>query len=401
MKLSNQIIVKLDEFVQAIAEGQHLPQQKFIWEMIYGMIASGSVLLADVARKLEADLRLIHIEKRLSRNLQSLRLEEDELVEEYLQLIAARINRQTTLAIDIGDITKKYAAKMENLCEVWDGSEGEKATGYWLREIEAHHVDGTRTGIYWDCWSQETEDFTSRNRVILEAVRRVSTIVNGAGVWVGDRGLDAEAIITGLVALSVRYVIRQTGDRHVRGSADEPPQSLRAVADSVKLKGRLNIWHRRRDGHWEQKHLRYGWQEVIWPKNNQADTLVVVVGWGEEPLMLWTNIEVKKRKGALFVIKGFLRRWAVEDGGRVLKQEFELERVRVEGWLSIRRTVLLAGLAYGFICLVQTMGQKVVEFISSKVRAFREPKKVWAYRLRQGMAELWSGGLLFRPSNFG
>ena len=96
-----------------------------------------------------------------------------------------------------------------------------------------------------------------------------------------------------------------------------------------------------------------------------------------------------------------MRRWAVEDSGRVLKQEFDLERVSVEGWLAIRRTVLFAWLAYGFVCLVQTLGETVIQFIISMVRAFRAPKKVSAYRIRQGIAELLQGGLLFRPSNFG
>ena len=401
MKLNNQIIVQLDEFVQTIAEGQHLPQQKFIWEMLYGMISSGSVLLADVARQLESDLDLIQIEKRLSRNLQSLRLEEEQLRTQYLELIASRINHQTTLALDIGDIRKKYAERMENLCEVWDGSEGEQAQGYWLLEIEAHHSDGKRTGIYWECWSQEAEDFTSRNRIILQAVKQVSAVTDGKGVWTGDRGLDGEVMILGLDALEVRYVIRQTGDRHVQEAPFGSAKSVRQIADEVKLRGHLEVWHRRRDGGWEKKHLRYGWREVIWPQNNKHYTLVVRVGWGEEPLMLWTNIRVQKRKGALLVIKSFMRRWSVEDGGRVLKQEFSLEKVRVAGWLAIRRTVILAGLAYGFICVVQTMGQQVVVLLTSLVRAFRPPKKVWAYRIRQGMAEPFKGGLLFRPSNFG
>ena len=136
-------------------------------------------------------------------------------------------------------------------------------------------------------------------------------------MWVGDRGLDGEASITGLDALDVRYVIRQTGDRHVQRAAGGRAQSIRQVVDEVKLSGRLEVWHQKRDGDWEKKQLRYGWQEVIWPQNQQRYTLVVRVGWGEEPLMLWTNISVQQRKGARFVIKSFMRRWSVEDGGRV------------------------------------------------------------------------------------
>jgi hypothetical protein len=401
MNVNNEIIAKLDDFVQTISDGQYLPQRKFVWEMLYGMITSGSVVLADIARQLEPDKELIQIEKRLSRNLQSVRLVEEDLQDNYLELVSSQINRHTTLAIDIGDITKKYAGKMQNLSEVWDGSAREKTTGYWLVEIEARHLDGKRTGLYAAAWSQQARDFTSRNRIILEAVEKVSEVCDRRGVWSGDRGLDGEDIIAGLDALQVRYVIRQPGDRHIQRVRGGPRQSVRQVAAEVKLKGRLDVWHRRKDGQWEQKHLRYGWVDVIWPKNNQRYTLVVVVGWGEELLMLWTNIRVQKRKGALFVIKSLMRRWAVEDSGRVLKQEFALEEVRVAGWQSIRRSVILASLAYGFICLVHTMEQKVIEIITSMVRAFRAPKKVWAYRIRQGIAELLKGGLLFRPSNFG
>ena len=69
----------LDDFVQTISDSQYLPQRKFVWEMLYGMITSGSVRLADIARKLETDKELIHIEKRLSRNLHARRLDEEEL----------------------------------------------------------------------------------------------------------------------------------------------------------------------------------------------------------------------------------------------------------------------------------------------------------------------------------
>lgn len=401
MNISNQIITSLDDFVQTIGDSQFVPQQKFLFEMIYGMIASGSVVLADIGRHLEQGTELIHIEKRLSLNLQSPRFDEEQVQYQYLHHIADQITRNTTISVDIGDIRKDYATKMEKLCEVWDGSRREKATGYWLLQIEAHHSDGRRTGVYTDAWSQEAEDFASRNRIVLEAIGKVAEAFGGKGVYVQDRGGDGQEIILGLDELGVRYIIRQRGDRHVGVIGTSHDKSVSAVAQEVKLKGSIDMWHRHRNGRWELKHLRYGWCGVRWPHNGRIYTLVVVVGWGDEPLMLWTNINVDKRKGALFVLKSYMRRWAVEDSGRVLKQEFNLEKVRAHKWESIRRTAIIAGLAYGFLCQVHTMGSKVVEFVTNLVQAFKEPKKVWAYRIRQGLATLWSQHLLFRPSNFG
>ncbi len=165
-----------------------------------------------------------------------------------------------------------------------------------MLQIEAHHSDGRRTGLYTDAWSQGAEDFASGNRIVLEAIGKVAEAFGGKGVYVEDRGGDGQEIILGLDELGVRYIIRQRGDRHVRMIGTSHDKSVRAVAQEVKLKGSIDVWHHHGDGRWELKHLRYGWCGVRWPHNGRIYTLVVVVGWADEPLMLWTNINVDKSK---------------------------------------------------------------------------------------------------------
>jgi hypothetical protein len=124
---------------------------------------------------------------------------------------------------------------MQNLSEVWDGSAREKTTGYWLVEIEARHLDGKRTGLYAAAWSQQARDFTSRNRIILEAVEKVSEVCDRRGVWSGDRGLDGEDIIA-LVGRAAGALC----DSSARGSA-HPTGSRRSPATvSAKWPLRLN-----------------------------------------------------------------------------------------------------------------------------------------------------------------
>ena len=43
-----------------------------------------------------------------------------------------RVRPNTVLALDLSDIRKKYARKMEYLATVHDGSRGELHQGYWL-----------------------------------------------------------------------------------------------------------------------------------------------------------------------------------------------------------------------------------------------------------------------------
>ena len=48
------------------------------------------------------------------------------------RMAASRIQEMTLLILDLSDISKKYARKMEYLARVRDGSEDGLGTGYWL-----------------------------------------------------------------------------------------------------------------------------------------------------------------------------------------------------------------------------------------------------------------------------
>ncbi len=84
---------------------------RFVEEMIYGMCASGSVLLTEVARRLEEPIALHATHKRLSANLDGRKLEK-AISESALIQGAKRIQSDTLLIVDPSDITKKYAKKI-------------------------------------------------------------------------------------------------------------------------------------------------------------------------------------------------------------------------------------------------------------------------------------------------
>jgi hypothetical protein len=69
--LGEQIIAGLRALVEQTAAGQPTPAKKFIFEMLFGLVASGSVLLTEVGRKLPPTGTLHAVEKRLSRQLGS------------------------------------------------------------------------------------------------------------------------------------------------------------------------------------------------------------------------------------------------------------------------------------------------------------------------------------------
>ena len=76
---------------------------------------------------------LIKTEDWLSRNLDDEDFT-DELNEQICRLGASKVTDDMVIAIDPGDIRKKYARKMELLGKIYDGSEKEIGDGYHLVE---------------------------------------------------------------------------------------------------------------------------------------------------------------------------------------------------------------------------------------------------------------------------
>lgn len=95
------------------------------------------------------------------------------------------------IAIDPGDIRKKYASKMEYLCKVHDGSEHEIGEGYWLCKAVAADIEHkTVIPLYLEAYSQEAHDFKSENNQLFKVINAVSTHTGDKGIYTIDRGGD-------------------------------------------------------------------------------------------------------------------------------------------------------------------------------------------------------------------
>ncbi len=113
---------------------------RFVEESIFGLSASGSVRLTEIARSLEEDIPLHATHKRLSRNLAD-KVLAPNIEEKVLQLGAQRITEKTLLIVDPTDLQKKYAKKMQYLACVRDASEKTIGKGYWMCDGLAVRLD--------------------------------------------------------------------------------------------------------------------------------------------------------------------------------------------------------------------------------------------------------------------
>jgi hypothetical protein len=338
---------QIHHFSGELCSGLGIVASRFVEEAIFGISSGGSVRLSEIGRSLEEKISLHATHKRLSRNLANKELEHT-VGRNILRLGAKRIKEDTLLIIDPSDVQKKYAQKMEYLAEVHDGSEKSIGKGYWLCEVVGCEVGSNKiTPLAQELWSQEAPDFISENDQILSIVERVREATENRGILVYDRGGDRRRLLLPWTKdETYRYMIRQRGDRHLlyRGTKTnclELALSCKTPYAETLLK--------EREGEEEVYHIHFGYLPVRLPEYPaRALWLVVVKGFGKEPLMVLTTEPMRRNRKVLWrVVNAYITRWKVEETIRFIKQSYDFEDVRVLTYDRLRNmAVLVLGAAY-------------------------------------------------------
>lgn len=345
-KIRSRLKAQLSKFVRELTEGLSKPSSAFVGEMLFGIQASQDVKLSEIARSLQEEIPLIKTEDRLSRNLGAECLEVC-LAERLAELGSRRVESNTVLCLDLSDVRKEYAKKMECLDQVWDGSQGEVHAGYWLCGVTAAEVEGGQiTPLTQKLFSTRAEDFVSENAEILAAVDQVREFTRGRGIWAVDRGGDRKKLLEPLLEKKERFVIRSTGQRSVINR-----QQQRMTAHHLSARCRLRyqariVWIE--DGQEKRYELRFGAEPIRLPGREENLLLVVVAGFGAEPLLLLTNLDVVRDSSSLWwIVRIYLTRWKIEETFRFVKQSYHLEDIRVLRYQRLKTLVLLvAATAY-------------------------------------------------------
>lgn len=353
---------QIGQFSGNLSEGLCKAGRRFVGEAIYGIQARQSVHLTEIGRALREDIPLIKTEKRLSSNLARKELR-PVLQDATAREGAPRIHKDTLLVLDISEIVKPYAEKMEYLARVRDGSKNELANGYWTCHVVGVENESNEiTPLYGELYSQNAKDFLSENHEIKKAIDMVSKACRSSsaksggnrGVWVIDRGGDRGEIYDELVPRDkgLRFIIRQKGDRHLFISKGRKLSTL-AIAHGCPLPYAATIV---REGKGQEKvyRLEYGFRAVRLPLHPDVQLwLLVVKGFGEKPMMLLTDIPLRRNREALWwILSAYLTRWRIEETIRYAKQCYNVEDVRVLTYERLRNMVVLVTCAMFFAAVV-------------------------------------------------
>ena len=106
------------------------PRKKFISQLLCGIVFAGDLVLTNVAARIPQPAGISAIAKRFRRQLSDSRSSFRRLLFNYLSLPAKKLDADSLFIMDLSDLAKPHAKKMENIALVRDGDKGCLVNGY-------------------------------------------------------------------------------------------------------------------------------------------------------------------------------------------------------------------------------------------------------------------------------
>ena len=383
-------------FSEKLSKDFKKPIQKFICFMIYGLIASQSSYLTDIARKLNESITLKKTVERLSLRLANFE-DRDILQENYMNSVKSNFDEHTILIIDDSDVNKDSSKKLDSLCKVKDGSTGEIVTGYWYAGVTALSSNHQQPiPVYGHLYSSTEEDYKSNNNETVKSLEHLSKHFSKEHIRTLDRGYDAGFIFDYFIPREESFIVRVIGNRNC--IYQEKTMLIEKLVKKVKPTHELKF--ESKDG--DEVQCKISITPVRLP--NYPDTelnLLVCHGFGKKPLMLITNLNDDDRL-CVTITKVYLMRWRIEEFYKFKKQTFNFENFLVRSLTSIRNLDLLLNIAIGYM---GTLSEKidysieVNEVIEASKRLYGVAK-FSLYAISDGMTEIFSKGYTGMQSFF-
>ena len=125
-------------FLKKIGKNLSVPDKKFLRDSLIGLIRSGKPIVCQMARKLPNQrTKFLSQLDRLEAHLVKDSGFDNKVKCALPQFWLPFIQDDTPVILDLSDLAKPFAKKMDYLATVRDGSTGQLVNGYWLVEIYA------------------------------------------------------------------------------------------------------------------------------------------------------------------------------------------------------------------------------------------------------------------------
>jgi hypothetical protein len=374
-------------FAEKLSCGFGRPDIKFISDMIYGMIASQSVLLSNIADALCEDTQKINTVDRLSKHL-STPLPRG-MYANYITSIKNDIPDEPIVLLDDSDVIKPYGKKFEDLGRVKDGSaSGQKVkleNGYWISEAVVLSKTNHPISLFSHVFSQNESDYKSNNTFTYRAIDASISALGKRVTFVCDRGHDSNETFKYFYAKDQQFIIRLTQNRKLfyKGKWISAPTLCKS------RKGKFKTTLKFQD---EDKECYISHINVQITASKKPIRLVLVYGLSDKPMMLATNIAINGKDDVVKIARTYLSRWRIEEYFRFKKQHFGFEDFRVRNLKAINNLNRLLSYAITFMnkIISKKSSSNLLASIYARAKAIRSKVLFHYYRVAKGIAAILS-----------
>jgi len=386
--LIESISSNLNGFLKKIAQNLSVPDKKFLRDSLIGLIRCGKPVVCQMARHLPNQKtkflsRLDRLEHHLVKDSDFGNKIKTELPSNWLPFI----KDDTPIILDLSDIAKPFAKKMDYLATVRDGSTGKLVNGYWLVELYASLSRKNPVPVLVEPFSHEEPESPGQNPVVIKAIHKIFELTDNRGVLVVDRGFDGIIMFEDWLDNEYRFVARLVGNRHLTGLYKHIPIRADQLAEQTPTPYRFHKLVKRH-GKAAIVISQIGFTRVKLPGRSEELTMIVSRLAGvDKPMMLLTNLPVENVKDAKRVLRFYIRRWECEEGIRFLKNQVNLESIRTFRWSAIRLLVLLAVLVMFYLCWLLEKHPNTCDRLVYLSQPLSDNPEFLLYRLLTGLTE--------------
>jgi hypothetical protein len=370
-------------YADKLSAGLSRPDQKFVSDMIYGMIASGSVLLSDISDVLKEDIEKGNTVERLSKHLK--KGLPKGMRNNYAKTIVNDIPKDPVVLLDDSDVIKPLGKKFESLGYVRDGSskDNKLEKGYFVTEAVALSKENQPVSLYSRVYSHAEKDFKSTNTYTYAAIDDSIKQIRGKATFVCDRGYDANEMYNRFYDKEQYFIIRLTEKRKLFFKG----KWYKATALMKARKGKFKTTLKFQSG---EKECYVTYINVQITASRRPLRLVCVYGLGEMPMMLATNRPILGKDDVVNICRTYLSRWRIEEYFRFKKQHFEFENFRVRSLKAINALNYL--LTFSISLLNRVMSKKTNHGLKvavyGKSNSIRKNVLFHYYRVAKGIAAI-------------
>lgn len=358
-------------------------------ELTAGIVFTGSVQLTNAARLFSTTSnQLAGAVERMGTHLADESWDHREWAASVLAQQAEAVEQDDLIPLDGTELAKPYARRMEYRCTVRDASRvGDPlVTGYWC--WGAYHWgvgDSTLNPLMLRPYSPNQPDFRSENELTLRWMWTLRQATAGRGIWLIDRGADRPEVLSGLLRVQKRWIVRLREDRALLGPDGR-----------VMPAGRWADWalgHRNVRGNAVTLEVSLPPEQV--PQYGTPPKLFLVVPtytfWRDGKVDRWVLLTcglIGHHVGPRQVRCDYALRWRAEDAKRFLGQVCRVERFMVRSFTAIERMLWCVTLAGGFLSHLQRTEPDLSRQLQEEVLYWDKDVVLPVYRLARGLHAL-------------